>query len=327
MNLIIEHNFPHIFIPKQNQLWYPGPPVKDKYGNHLPITLDDIAGKSLEPSEYADLITEINAATIIGKNVTIGKSVRIGRFGSTFSPLDISGLKFWHDMLDINAYTTVSGAIDSITNKVSSIVTTQATSTQRPTFNATGFNGQPCGDYDGATTGDQFIGTESAVYNIVNNNNPYTLFYAAKHDIADLVSYVFGCGGSGTNGFRAWGANITGNGVWLASGNTSGGTALNVDSSGANNINTNIHEWWHTGTAVSGSRNGGTADPLAITQSVGATTLTKFSVGVRSRGGTNDGDHDGLIAEILFYDSELSSGNRSTIRQYMGSRWGVTVTP
>ncbi len=261
--------------------------------------------------------------TTFGAGVIVGKCV-VGP-SSDFSPSDLSGLFYWHDMQDAAAYVLNAGAVESITNKVSGVVTTQATSTQRPTYSATGLNGYPCGDYDGAATGDQFVGTEAAVYTPFNDDKPYTLFYVAKHDVADAIQYVFAAGGAGTSGFRSWGTNTTASGVWLGSYNSSGGAANNVESTVGSDTSPHVFEWWGTGGLTSSSRDGGAADPDAEAQVGGPLTLTKFSVGVRSRGATEDGDLNGLIGEILAWSRELSAAERAQVRAYLGAKWGISV--
>lgn len=319
------HVAPHVWVPKHNPLWYPGRPHVG--GVQLPVTLDDIAGKPLEPSEYAALLDEIRDCTKIGRGVKLGRGTKLGKVGVPYTPLDEGNGRFWHDMQDAASYTTASGDLSSITNKVSAVTISQATASARAAFSATGFNSQPCADYDGSS--DVFVGTESAVYEVFDDDNPYTLFYSAKHDVADKTDYVFGCGNasSATGNHRGWGGSTTGTGRWIAAANTSAAVAANVESSTANNTTAAIFEWFHTGAAVSLSINGGGANPNAVGQSTGALSLGKFSVGVRSRGATDDGFHDGLIGEILLYAVELGSSARSRVRQYMGTRWVVTVTP
>lgn len=260
---------------------------------------------------------------IFGPRTVIGPTPAQG----SFSPSDLPGLVYWHDMQDAAAYALNAGAVESITNKVSGVVTTQATAAQRPTYSATGLNGFPCGDYDGAATGDQFVGTEAAVYNVFAADGPYTLFYVAQHTAPDRTDYVFSVGNSvATGDHRAWGTSLTGSGKWIAGGNTSAGVAVNVESAGNADASPNVFEWHSPGAECSLSVNGAADDPAAAAQVVGAITLVRYAVGVRSRGTTADGDHLGPIGEVLLWGRELTAPERAQVRAYLGAKWGIAVS-
>ena len=113
--------------------------------------------------------------------------------------------------------------------------------------------------------------------------------------------------------------------MWTCGLRSSGNNSFNVESTGACNILPNVQEWWHTGGVVSCSISGAAADPDAIVQDTGVVTPNRAGVGALVRP-TFVAGTDGKIAEIILYAGVAhSAGNRTLVRQYMGTRWGITV--
>lgn len=238
-----------------------------------------------------------------------------------FSPLDVAGCVAWFDMQDAASYSESGGLISSITNKVSSVAWTEATN--RPAYAATGLNGFPCLDFDG--TNDRIMSTEAAVIAAFTNTPAYTVFYVAHHDATAANHAIFGFGNSGGTTSSGWfGQRSTTK--WTSGLANSAGTSINVDSAGASNTNVNVFEFFHSGTAVSLQVNGGAADPNATSQDAATVSPNRVALGCRPNS-TIDLFMNGQIGEVLIYTSALNSTDRSTIRQYLGTKWGVTVTP
>ncbi len=256
-------------------------------------------------------------------SLVIGKKVVIGKFGSPFAPTDISGLVGWFDMQDSSSFTNSGGFISAITNKATSVSWTEATN--QPAYNTTAINGLPAMDFDG--TNDKINSTtDTTLISTLNGDNAFTLFYVAKFDTVDRAESVFGIANSATNnGFRGFGQNTTASGTWQANGNTTGAVATIVDSAGGSNANNNIFEWYSSGGNISLQVNGGSADPNASSWAVGSTpSVNRASLGSRPRL-TNDHFFDGKLGELIFYNSNLSSTNRASVRTYLSTKWNITV--
>lgn len=241
-----------------------------------------------------------------------------------FSPLNITGCVAWFDMQDATSFTNSAGFISAITNKASSVSWTEATN--RPAYSATGFNSFPCMDFDGVN--DIIQSTEAAVYNVFNAVTGYTIFYVANHDVADSSNAVFGCGNTGvvnTSHTKYWGTNVTGNGVYIAQARDAASAAINVESSGGlADINNNIFEWFQSGSAVSLKVNGLGKDPNIAAQALGVVSANASAIGARPSSVAN-AFHDGKVAEIIIYNSELSAANRTLVRNYLATKWSITT--
>jgi hypothetical protein len=243
-----------------------------------------------------------------------------------FTPAVYASLVGWWDMQDAAAYVDAGGGVcSSITNKVSSVVTSQATAGSRPSIVA-GFNGFTCLDFDG--TADHFIITEAAVVTALTDSNPHTLIIAGAFDAPTTLQCMFGAGNSTqpTNSSRFYGTSATTGGHWYSGCRNAAGSTKDILSTGASNANKNIFAFDASGATSSIRVNNAAADPSATAQAPGTTTIDRVAVASYPRQ-TNGSFLNGQIAEICLFNTQLTAPQILTVVQYMGTKWGVTIAP
>jgi hypothetical protein len=315
---------PHVWVPRFDPLWYPG--------NQRGYSLDEVAGRILEPSEYAPMRRQLDAddhgkreirrATIrAGKSGFSGARFRSGIAPGAFSPSDVGTLAFWLDMQDVLAFTNSSGFVSQILNKKSAVAWTEAT--DRPTYVATGLNGFHCMDLDNVN--DKIDSTESAVVTALSQNQ-FTILHVAKHDIVDRNDAVFGFGRADTPNSRGyWGTSTTGAGSWAFTRINSAGVNTNRSSTATSDIDAHVSEWWDDGTLTHFMLDGTLDSEAPHTSVYGTVAPTHVTVGATMNTGAFGDFMDGRIGEILFYRGALSVAARGLARHYLGDKWTITV--
>ncbi len=240
--------------------------------------------------------------------------------GGAFSPLQIAGCVAWFDMQDAGSFTDNSGFVSVITNKASSVSWTEATN--RPAYSATGLNSKPCMDFDGVN--DHITSTEAAVFGAVTNAAAYTLFVVAKLDAVDVDTDVFfGVGNSGFNSARTryWGAGTSGSGAWVSRTENDASAGLNVNGA-VPDTTAHVLCWYSPGTTVSLSVDQGANNPNGAAQNPGTLTPNRSALGVMPDGVPNE-FLNGQIGELILYNSELSGADRTTVADYLKTRWST----
>lgn len=99
------------------------------------------------------------------------------------------------DFYDSDNYTLSGADITGVDNVITS---TALTVNGTPQYTATGFNSGPCMVLDGLD--DYLQGTESAVYNLMQDNNAFTLIFAIQWAGGDATGDIFSCADSTQNG-------------------------------------------------------------------------------------------------------------------------------
>lgn len=228
-----------------------------------------------------------------------------GAAAGGFVPTDIAGCKLWLDASQIvglsdgdpvGAWSDLSG---NGTNGT-------ASGSARPLYKTGILNGLPVVRFDG--TDDEMVCS-------LTGSAAMTVFIVTKKRSVPGS----GAGGFGQNCFScdAGGAFYTnqGNSVLGYSfyngggANGIGGTAFGWSVAVLRFVSTSLVEFYFEGSA------GGTMNPG-----------TSFSAGTlfNMAGGTNFwGDHD--FAEVIAYDSALSSTDRETVEDYLGAKWGIAI--
>jgi hypothetical protein len=280
--------------------------------SHETVTLDYTAGANPIQNAAAQA-----AANLVDEPVTNGSTV--------FSPAGISDLVGWADMQDASGYTLNGSDVASIVNKAGSASWSQANASLQNPFSAAALNGFPCVQARGVD-GCDLKSTEAAVYNAVAGSLAYTLFIVAELDTLDRTDAIFAVGNSGVaaNRTRFWGQSTTGAGRWISQTVNDAGTTVSVNSAASSDGNPRVLEWWSPGTTVSGSRDGAAADPSGATQDPGVLTPNNSALFSRPDS-SEDFEFDGNFGELLLYARELTSGERSQVRAYLGAKWGITV--
>lgn len=221
-------------------------------------------------------------------------------WASGFSPASISGLKVWlkADAINQTDGSAVSSWPDSSGNANNA---TQATGTNQPIFKTAILNGRPIVRFDGTNDNLKTAAFASPL-------SVSTIFVVAKMSTADQIQYFYD-GITTTNrnallrydaanggqldqfaGTEVFGAFVKGSFVVLSS-------VFNGASSATYNNGASI-----------------------ISGNVGTQTLTGLSVGADR---INVAFLNGDIAEILVYDSALSSTDRAKARTYLSQKYAI----
>jgi hypothetical protein len=237
-------------------------------------------------------------------------SAQLFNISSAFDPSTITGLKLWlkadslalTDGASVNTWTDSSGLNNDFTSVVSA-----------PTFKTNIVNGKPVIRFNGTNQG--LANTTAGI--IPTGSTFHTIFgvvsaastSAGDHDIFDT-----GSAGGGAVYFRRNGANavhVHNSAGYVFCQDTGGIVAgawnvLTADWNGSN-----IHIW----------RNGTLKDTTGATLLTVTGTLN--SVGIDTID-SNINFWDGDIAEILIYNSALSSTDRGNVETYLISKYAIS---
>jgi hypothetical protein len=226
---------------------------------------------------------------------------RRNAFGGGFSPKSIPGLALWLDSgHGITATTTVSSWAD--TQSGSGITFTQASGTNRPTFNTTdsGYAGRPSLSF----SGNQWL--DSGTVAIAQ---PDTWVIVGKETVAggsilDAASGARQLTGSqaGTNFFNIY----------------AGGTGL---ISAVTIATPSVMASIFNGASSAGYVNN--SQSAVLTGNPGSNGMTEVEIGANA--GTS-GFFTGSVAAILNYSTVLSATQMKLVFAYLGSRFGIAVS-
>ena len=216
--------------------------------------------------------------------------------GGGFVPTDIAGLVAWFDPSDTATITESGGLVSQMNDKSGNTRhLLQATGTKQPGTGVRTLNGLNVLDYDG--------GDNLAIASTTGVSSPYTCFVVASPDGAGNWNQFVG-------GLSSWemvfhsGPSVFSFGV---------GTWTGLPSITA--TNPYICELQVNGASTTFCVNDGSRATTSST-----TALGRISHG--SYGGADD-HLNGYVAESIFYDSALSSGDLTTVRDYLNTKWAV----
>lgn len=280
------------------------------------------AALAANPGVTAALWNTRELAAAVGVSPSVAATLT--KAGAAFLPTSITGCIAWFDMADAASYTNAGGFITSITNKVSSVAWTEGTAP--PAYLATGLNSLPTMDFNGTTQ--KIISTEAAVVNALKDSLAHTVFIVMQPDSADRTEAVFAVGAAAvqSNRVKLWGKSNVGAGKYQMNALNDAATTFAPLSTGIPTIVAQVAEYRASTTQAWIQINGAVADPAATGFACGTLTADRAGIGMRPDL-TPDLFYDGKISEIIVYDNEVSTPDRSTVRQYLGTKWTVTVTP
>jgi hypothetical protein len=245
-------------------------------------------------------------AMVQGKLRTATGRIAMPDLGGSFSPANVSGLAIWlkaDAIIGLADGDPVTTWEDSSTNNRDA---TQATSASKPTYKTAIINGKPVVRFDGV---DDLMASSLSMA-----TKPLTAFVVAKFTDFTVPRTMFGA-------------------------SVNGGAQFRIGTDAKMNL-------LRQDTALIGAQTGtiATATPVlcSVTYS-GAGAYVFYEDGTADGSGTNDqtfaastmvvGRHGaaaqewmlGDIAEILFYDSVLSTTDRDAVEDYLGDKYGITV--
>lgn len=225
---------------------------------------------------------------------------------SGFNPKSISSLAMWLDGNDASSITLVSSAVSEWKDKASGKVFAQTTANNRPTL--TTINGKTALAFDGSND------TLSCV-------DPFTTYPLSMFFVQRLLAHTnfgmtytvgasndFNLRQNGTGGTLQVQMTSTAAGYGLTTLSTSTAQLISIvyESTAANSV------LYLDGTALVPTSGGYSQPTLSGTHWI-ATRNNGFPI-------------NGYIGEILIYSKTVSASERFKITQYLGKKWGITVT-
>lgn len=236
-----------------------------------------------------------------------------GGGGGAFTPTDIAGLALWNDASDTASITATANAVDQWNDKSGNARHTTATLSRRPTTNTRTINSLNVLDFDG--TDDVMIGAAGTLA-IPNGANTIFVVYASDN-LGDATQNIM-------NGLNA------GSGLRYALGNTA--TDFQCQNRTTSSIYTTQALVRSTSTVAAGFIRSGTSITPFVNGVKGAAgtnaediTLTQLNIGAQTNTGTIN-RFNGMLAEIIWYNSALSDANCNLVGSYLTSKWAATWT-
>lgn len=245
----------------------------------------------------------------------LGLGLKLGGGGSggsaPFVPTDISGIQVWFDANDTATITQVAGLVSQWDDKSgNSYHATQAVGANQPLTGSRTINSKNVIKFDGVS---ENMGVGAGAYGISNGNN--TLFVVfAKDGAADQYARPF-TGNSGTFRYGAY-ADTTLSGVGFIN-------CINTNQptdAWTSDTNPLCFAGTRSGTSLSAYVNGGTPTTNANGTS---NTLSSLVIG---GGAVSFAFMNGVVAEIIAYNSVLSTTDMNRVGQYLAAKWGITWT-
>lgn len=258
----------------------------------------------------------------------------IAASGAAAAGAPVAGYNVWLDASDTSTITHSSNAVSAWTDKsANAYVFQQLTSTAKPTTNTRTINSKNVLDFDG--TSDFLASTAAAsTWNFIHNATGSTIFMVVNTDAnaganallstneggtttPGLYYYVAPGGAdqyhrvlvSGTSGTYVVNNRIDASAVWL-NGTTQALGLLTDPSNGTTLSRAKLYRNNNTNVAVNGGADGG------------AYSTNNANNTLNICGGA--GNYlNGMVGEIIIYNSQLSSGDVTSNMNYLKTKWGI----
>ena len=248
------------------------------------------------------------------------------------SPIPLTNLKAWYDASD-TATISLSGSDVTQWNDKSAngYNLTQSNSSYRPQSGTRTINSLNVIDYNGNT--DTLVASTNADWTFMHNSTGSTMFVMLSNDatpVGDPSVFLRTSGGSSnSNGFTG---NITTGNQWLhavSAGDGVGNLVVNTSSFTLTNNTATII------TVKSDPANATAANRSYIYKNSGSADQNNAGTGTPASGDPNQplrvGDYstggtlsiNGVIGEIIIYSGLLSDTDRTTVINYLKSKWGI----
>jgi hypothetical protein len=247
-----------------------------------------------------------------------------GVAGGISSPDDIAGLEMWLDASDTGTITTgsggtvVTGWVDKTGNGHN--VGNGSGSSNRPQWNTRFLNGLNVIDFD-RTQSDLLVGTSCPWYAA----GTCTLFAVVEFDVVNQFGVII-CEAKST-GAGATGEHklLINNDTTIHQNNVSNAFVVEGDFgiAGPGTGNPTLIRFTDAGSGNPKTLALDNGTPVSDSYTLGTLTgLDRLAIGCRYDN-NQDLFFDGAIAEILLYDSLLSSGDIALVEAYLNDKWGL----
>ena len=249
---------------------------------------------------------------------------------STWTPVaSIAGLQLWLDASDASTlFNSTSGG--SLVGAGSAVArwedksgnarhATQATSGARPVRRASGLNGLGALEFDGA---DDWLSTSASVFSGLTS---LSWFAVVKNDDSGANNRaVFGDRVNGEDGGLFF-TKIGTSSILYSRGSANASTRVDVSEAVSFPTTAMMASMVTTSSTGTAKRNGASAGTNTTqTASVAYLNTTAIGNSLASNGEPSSLWWDGLICEIIVYNTALSDANRSAVESYLMSKWGIT---
>ena len=230
---------------------------------------------------------------------------------ATFDPSTILGCKAWYDASDSTSITKDGGNLVSQWNDKSGQANhvVQATGSKQPLWVSAGQNGKDIIRFDGVDNilkKATFTGGEVVQGNMV--------FFVFKKVSGTISGYVYDSGADTDRQTFLMGIVLSGKFGFI-----SGDGSTGVGSS--NTAETNYNYWDITWNGASNEVFKNAVSYITgNATNVGTDGMNGITFGARN---SDSGFANVEFAEFILYDTVLSSGNRTLVRNYLSAKWGL----
>jgi hypothetical protein len=231
-------------------------------------------------------------------------------------PSVIPNLVARYDAMDLSSI-TLSGSDVTQWNDLSGNArhATQTTSANRPKSGTRTINGYNALDFDGSN---DYLLNNGVVASFTGEDKPFTIFMVSKSDTtaSDLTAWSFGNSGSATMRFLQLGSSL------FVRDDADVQTQLLI--TGSYNTNNQFITWRSTGLNFTGYINK-TLTNTGTAYNRGTFTLNVATIGALRNSGSPSGTlyFNGLIGEVIYYNRELTTGEVTTVQDYLSAKWEI----
>ena len=226
----------------------------------------------------------------------------------------VAGYTAWYNPTTIQH----SGAVVTAWNDASANAFHFGTAVNSPVYTSSAINGLAGVTGNGSTSQRELTSTATLANVIGASSTAYTLYavFTANNFTGSGVSRP-GAVITDSAGFLGLGTGTVGDANYIGYSQGTGGT-FGISSAASTTGITVIMEMYYDGTNLHLRFNGTDATPVGSTG--GITTTGTLQVG---KSWTSDW-LDGSVCEIIIYNSVLSSGNRTAMHSYLGTKYAGT---
>lgn len=236
---------------------------------------------------------------------TLLKGVRSKQLSEAAAGLapPIAGYIGWWDASDTSSISHTTNSVTQWNDKSGAGLHVTSSGTARPTTNTRTINGMNVIDFNGSSNG--------LFLEITNLSPPITVFYVTANDITTGVQHVIGRDTASTNSYIAY---TNGTAIAIAgSSEASGGT-----------LNTSQHSYCAEFNSGANSNLWQDSTQLVTNASIGNQVLDELAFGSSYTSGSPATSYfDGRLAEVIIYNSILSSGDRNSTMLYLKNKWNT----
>lgn len=266
----------------------------------------------------------------------MGRLLTLLRQKGGFSPTDVSGLALWLDASDLSTITHDAGAVSQWDDKSGNgYAFTQGTASEQPTTGATQ-NARNVLTFDGSGN---LAASTASDWNFLSDGTQYTIFVVAKPGVVADPNALYGLlctsrvTAASTGVSLLWDDRAAGPFNERVTHTVYDGAGTSVTNNTANGVM--AANAYGLITVKSDSQNATAAERSAIDVNNG--TVYKANTSTRTPGANAEGalrvgsavdgsfDFVGGIAEIAIVGRATTSGEDSSMREYLAAKWGVTL--